>query len=417
MYNSSPADAILADAHIPQEICFLEPVSPRALNPRAIFVTGATGLVASFLIDDLMRKSAAIVYCLVRGSDAETRLARHLRRCGLCQGDLHSRIRVISGDISQPRFGMSEGAFKELAGAVDAIYHCAGQLNMAYPYARLKPVNVNGTLEVLRLAGLVCTKPVHYLSSMVVFFSEAHVHDTLLRETDTPRFHASLKGGYSEGKWVADRLVAAAQERGLPACIYRPVRIMGHTKTGATNDLNDVLPLLLKSCILLGKAPAFDIEVTMVPVDYVTGAIEHLSRQESAWGKAYHFFHPGPIAWPDLIEIVGSLGYPLEVVPYEEWWRDLKRAARDPKNTPESRTALSTTVMVLTAPHFLFFKRPPLDSSQLNRAVEGTGIECPPIDQALMGTYLRHWQDSGFIPPARGILASVASAGLEAGSC
>ena len=31
--------------------------------------------------------------------------------------------------------------------------------------------------------------------------------------------------------------------------------------------------------------------------------------------------------------------------------------------------------------------------------MEGSGIACPPIDRELVSTYLRRWQESGFIPP------------------
>ena len=412
-----PADQndILADAQLDPAIQFPHPLSPHALNPRAVFLTGATGLVGAYLLDDLLRETDADVYCLVRADGVEEagqRLAKHLRMCGLCQGDFAGRIRPVPGDLTQPRFGLTEDAFAALAAKADAIYHSAGWLNMAFPYARLRPVNVAGTIDILRLAGLVQTKPLHYLSSMVVFFSDAHTNDALLRESDAPLYDASLKGGYSKSKWVADRLVAASQERGLPACIYRPVRIMGHSRTGATNDLNNILPLLLKGCILLGKFPTFDIQVTMVTVDYVTQAIRHLSTRESAWGKAYHFFHPAPIPWLDLMGILQDLGYPLEAVSYDQWWRELKLGIQDASAPAGRKTFLSGVLLAVTAPHFLFYKRPPLDASDLQRALEGTGIATPPIDRALIETYLSHWQSSGFVP-----MPALVTALTEAARC
>ena len=114
----------------------------------------------------------------------------------------------MAGDLTQPHFGLSNDRYRELAGRTDSIYHSAGCVNMALPYARLKPVNVTGTLEVLRFAGSVSTKVLHFLSSMAVFFSDAHANGNLLTETEAPIYDPSLKGGYSKTKWVADRLVA-----------------------------------------------------------------------------------------------------------------------------------------------------------------------------------------------------------------
>ncbi len=392
---------IKEDLELDPDIRFSNKLSPHALQPKAIFLTGATGFVGAFLIDELMRKTDATVYCLVRGSEDQAemdRLVTHLRSYDLWHDSYLDRLWPVNGDLTQPRFGLNEGEFTDLAAECDAVYHSAGWLNMAYPYPRIRPVNVNGTREILRFAGRGRTKPLHFLSSMVVFFSDAHTGDPVLTEFDDPLYSPTLKGGYSKSKWVADRLVATAQDRGLPACIYRPVRILGHSQTGAINDLNDILPLLLKGCILFGKYPALDIKVTMVPVDYVTRAMVHLAGVESSWGRAFHFFHPEPIKWSALIDIIRGFGYGLEEVPYEQWIRDLKRRAQNRETPADLKSFFATLLMVLTAPHFLFYKRPPLDSTSVRIGLEETGIECPPIDQQLMATYFDYWRKIGYVP-------------------
>lgn len=390
-----------AEAQLGQEFQFPNAISPDALAPRTVFLTGATGFLGAYLLDELLRKTQADVYCLVR-ADSETqaaeRLETHLRSYDLWRQADAPRIHPLVGDVTQTRFNLPEYSYRRLAATIDVIYHSAGWLNMAFPYARLKPVNVDGVKEILRLAGLERTKPVHFLSSMVVFFSDAHTNDELLKESDTPIFDPGLKGGYSKSKWVADRLVAAAQQRGLPACIYRPVRIMGHSRTGAINDLNDVLPMLLKGCILLGKYPALDIRVTMVPVDVISRAMVHLAGDASSWGKAFHFFHPSPIPWIDLMEILRDRGFALEETSYDQWWKELKSRMQDPAEPQEQRSVFSSVMMAMTAPHFLFFKRPPLDSTQVRAGLKGSGIEYPPIDDKLVGTYVDYWRSIRFIP-------------------
>lgn len=394
---------LMAETELDPEIQFPNPVSPNALTPRAVCLTGATGFLGAYLLYEALAKTEAVAYCLVRADSVESaygRIVRNLSSYDLWRDEFASRVRAIPvRDLAEPRFGLGPDEYHELAASTDVIYHSAGSLNMAFPYSRLKATNITGTVEVLRLAGAVRTKPVHFLSSLVVFFTDAHTNDELLRESDEPRCHATLKGGYGKSKWVADRLVAAAGRRGLPVSIYRPVRTMGSASTGALNDLSDIFPLLVKACILLGKCPHLDVKVTMVPVDFVTSAMVHLASRQESWGRAFHFFHPAPVEWDRLMEILRNLGYPLEESSYGDWWSELKRRVSNPGDPVELRRFFSTALLALTAPHFLFYKRPPLDASNLTEGLNGTGLTYPQIDEALMGTYLSYWQKIGYVPP------------------
>jgi thioester reductase-like protein len=392
---------VFSDAKLDPAICYDAPRSKFPFDPRHIFLTGATGLLGAYLLDELLQKTGAEVHCLVRAEDAEAarqRLIKHLTGYELWLPEFSSRVHAVPGDIALPHLGLARDVYDELAAKCDVIFHSAGSTNMAMPYPRLKPTNVGGTEEILRFAGAMTTKPLHYLSTIAIFFTDAY-EGGFLRETDTPVYRDSLKGGYSRSKWVSDRLVTDAQDRGLPASVYRPVRILGHSKTGATNDLNDVLPLLLKGCILIGQYPALDIKVTMVPVDFVSEAIVHLARQESHIGKAFHFAHPVPIEWCRLMSMLTRTGYPMKEVAYEDWRKHLKEQFRKSVGQPERRSFLSTVTLAMTAPHFLFYNRPKMDFTNITEGLKGSGIVCPPIDDALISTYVAGWQRSGFLPP------------------
>ena len=146
----------------------------------------------------------------------------------------------------------------------------------------------------------------------------------------------------------------------------------------------------------MGQYPALNFEVTMVPVDYVSRAIVHLSGQKKSWGRAFHFFHPAPIEWRRLMAILGELGYSLEEVPYDQWWRELKHRIHKPAAS-NHKGFLSTLMLALTAPHFLLYRRPPLDATHTLEGLEGTDIACPSIDRRLVGAYTSYWQQSGYL--------------------
>ncbi len=366
-------------------------------DPRRAFLTGATGFVGAFLLAELLCTTQADVFCLIRANNpdaARRRLADHLQDYGLWQERFSQRVHVVVGDLTQLRFGLSEAAFCSLAGDLDVIYHIAGSTNAIYPYARLKATNVIGTQEILRLAGTSTTTPVHYFSTLAVLFTDAHVGIDRLYESTIPDYDASLRGGYAQSKWVAERLVMSAQERGLPASIYRCVRVMGDSQTGTMSEMHDILPLLLKACVRMGTCPALDVDVTMVPVDYVSRSVIHLSRQTRSLGRAFHLLTPQPIPWRELMATIRSVGYPLDELPYDEWRHEIRLRA----SHSADRAFYMGLLMVLRAPHFLFYPRPPMDTSHSLAGLAGTDIVCPPAAPWLIRRYISHWIEAGYFP-------------------
>lgn len=402
---SLPAETkrqMLADSALAPDIQFRQPISPHVLNPRAVCLTGATGFLGGYLLHQLMTSTDAEAYCFVRAPDEDSamqRLVSHLTGYGLWDDAYRRRIHTVpTQDLADRQFGMADDAYRELARTVDVIYHSAGTLNMAFPYDRSKRTNVTATEEAIRLASAEKTKGMHFLSSLVVLFTDAHTQDTLVKEDDDPAYDDTLRGGYAKSKWVADRLVAAAGKQGMPMTIHRPVRTMGTRETGAMNDLEDILPLVLKACVLLRACPVLDIRVTMVPVDFVTRAIVHLGSRASSWGKAYHYFHPNPVPWNDLMGLMRDLGYQLDPMAYDDWRRLIKRVAANALLPHDLKAFLAHAFLATVAPHFLFYKRPPMSAANLEEGLRGTGIVYPDIDAGLVRTYFDYWRKVGFLP-------------------
>lgn len=386
------------EAKLSESFLFPNPLKPDALSPRTIFLTGSTGLLGVFLLEEWLRTTPATVICLIRAEDdasAQLRIIAHLKAYGLWNESFTDRVIGLAGDISLPSFGWSEDIFRQRAEQVDLICHSAGSINMSLPYNRLKPINVNGVMEAMRMAGTGYTKPFHFISSIAVFYSDAHPASRVLYESDVPFYHPSIKGDYGKSKWVADRLVAKAQQRGLPAVIYRPTRIMGHSQTGALNDTTEILPQLIRACLLMGCYPDWDIEITWVPVDYISRSVIALTANREAWGKSLHFFNQAPIKWCELMQHFKACGYPLTQTRYDDWRQEVKK--RTVKGLPE-REFFAGILLAFTGLHYLFHNRPKFDNAELIRLLEGKGIHCPQIDRQMIEAYTRYWQQRGFIP-------------------
>lgn len=309
-------------------------IIPRSVNmpvvasPAAVLLTGATGFLGTFLLRELLQETNAKIYCLVRGNSSQGAAAR-LRQV-LGRYELHSiaanpRIIPLRGDLSQPFLGISPDHFEKLSWEIDAIYHNGAAVDFTASYETLKPSNVLGTQAVLRLACLGNSKALHYVSTVSVFGEHAPSQPFGFTEEDFPPGSEKLTGGYTQSKWVAERMVRVAAERGLPVTVYRPSTIIGDSHSGVWNT-GDFLCRMIKGCIELGSAPELDEPLDLVPVDYVSKAIVFLSRRPDFLGRTFHLTSPKTISSKTLINRVREFGYPLQSVPVDRWARD--RAAQ-----------------------------------------------------------------------------------------
>jgi len=360
--------------------------------PRTLLLTGATGFLGAFLLDELLRITGATVYCLVRAAtedDGRKRVRKNLAAYDLWRPEYEQRLAVLLGDLSEPRLGLAQPVWEELARSVDVIYHNGSTVNFAAPYERLEKSNVGGTREVLRLATRVRLKPVHFVSTLSSFLVE-ELSDAVVTEGTPLPPGSAVSGGYNQSKWVADRLVQAAREQGVPVSIYRPARITGSSRTGAWNTA-DFFPSFLKGCIQLGAVPATGEELNMSPVDFVGAGIARLSLHPPARNRTYHFFNNRTLALSRMAEVMNRCGFPVTTLPYADWLEALKGAvARGEEN------ALGPFLTVFSPGSET--KEPLFDTTRTDAALAALGLVCPPADEALAAMYLRGLALRGYLP-------------------
>ncbi len=372
--------------------------SPRVSGqPDKLLLTGATGFLGAYLLDEWLRQTGVTAYCLVRAPDtaaAQARLRLQLDRCGLWSDDRAGRIIAVPGDLARPQLGLDAAQYARLAEEIDVICHNGAWINALLSYQDLKPVNVEGTRAILRLAGEVRQKPLHYVSTLALFFGTGHTRQTLT-ETDVPVLDEGLRGGYKQSKWVAEQLVRNAGLAGLDTTIYRPGRILGHSHSGVNTNLQDIFCIILKACLKLGSYPAMDTVIDITPVDYISRAVVHLASSESRrTGEVFHLHNPTPVPWNQLMEMVRDLGYPLRPLPEEAWHSEVRRRS----SAQAGESFFRQLRLLLRSPIYLFSPDKPLYCGEmtLNRLAEA-GIVCPRVDAELLATYVGYLKDCGFI--------------------
>ncbi|AWW35703.1 type I polyketide synthase [Streptomyces cadmiisoli] len=390
--GSSAAEDYAAEIHLDEEIRPAAEVVHQVDDPAEIFLTGATGFLGAFLLRDLSRATRGRLHCLVRArdeADGLRRLRENLEYYRLWDDVDPARLNIVVGDLAEPRLGLGEEEFDNLARTVDVVYHGGAKVHWLHPFSSLKAANVRGTAEVLRLAARHRTVPVHYLSTTGVFAGERAGGNPL--KVDDPTGPAeALPSGYLRSKWVAEQIIGIARDRGLPVSVYRVDVVSGDQVNGACQT-RDFVWLSLRGLIQAGAVPTGLIaEVPLTPVDYVSSAVVALSRSAETASGTFHLYNQSHMSFADFITELRMTGYPLKEMDWDSW-RTLVRS--DPDNV---MLPLLEAFEMMAQSDGTFY--PPVDTSVAELALEGTGVECPKMEPDLFRRYVTFFREAGFLP-------------------
>jgi amino acid adenylation domain-containing protein/thioester reductase-like protein len=336
-----------------------------AWPPRAILLTGATGFLGAFILEELLRASKAIVYCLVRARDHEEGMRRIIENLAAYRLAVDvSRIEPLLGDLGQPGLGLDDATRAHLAENLDLIIHNGGYVSFVTPYELHEAANVIGTREVLRLAATSCLKPVHHVSTLGVHFTEARIGTTVTERDPLPP-GAGMLGGYNQSKWVADANMQRARDAGLPVTIHRPSRIVGDSRTGAFNA-GDFFSSWVKGCVQLGAFPDEGSDLFMSPVDVIARAVVRTALDAGAEPRDYHYFNHDGISLPSFVEALRRHGIHCRITPYGEW--------KDAMLASEGNAFARFTSLLPDGPG----EEPFFDTTESARILAARGVTHPP---------------------------------------
>ncbi|MCA6091397.1 amino acid adenylation domain-containing protein [Streptomyces sp. SCA3-4] len=378
--------------------------APRPQDPKDVLLTGASGFVGVFLLHRLLRSTAARVHCPVRATGpahAEQRVRTALARYGLHLDEAEwRRVECFPGDLTQPRLGLETGHADALARRLDLIVHNGAQVNFLYPYEQLRPANVDGTREVIRIAA-PRRVPVHFISTVAVVagFGTAGVHEV---DEDLPLAHADgLTMGYAESKWVAEGVLQQAAAQGLPVAVYRPYEVTGDRVHGVCNTETAICSLF-KTIAETGLAPGIELPMDFVPVDHLAESVVHIATHRPADGRVHHLTNPRPAMLSDVLDRMRTAGFTLRTLPYDRWVGELVRYVAE---NPTSATAPFVSLCVDRSRNadmsvkemYLKDTFPVLGRRNAEEALAGSGLHCPPVDSALLDRYLEHFFTTGYL--------------------
>ena len=401
-----------SDIDFQQEAALDVPIHQPVITARMItarkngvaLLTGATGFVGIHLLRELLTSTDSRVYCLVRAHDAAHAARRIIDAAGRYEiGDLEmERVVMVPGDLGEPEFGLAAAEFDELARTVDVVYHVGAMVNFIYPYEELRAVNVGGTREVIRLAGRYRGIPVHYVSSAAVLAGLGVAGVRAVTEDQPLGYPDRLCVGYVQSKYVAEELLRNAARSGLPVSIYRPMDVVGSTRTAAWNA-NAEMRSLIRFIADTGAAPDIPLPLDFVPADTFAAALLHISRSGTV--GTFHLTAPRYVRLGFLIQRLRRRGYQITEMPYQVWVNEAAVRRQRPVAPDDPVRAAVRRPLPGHRPddrgdvHRRRF--PGLFGVERQRALRGSGIGFPDVGEELIDSHIEQMIATGFLTDGR----------------
>ena len=264
-------------------------------SARRVLVTGATGLVGSWLVRDLLERGASLCV-LVRDADPQSELIR--------SGTIR-RVAVVNGALED--LAAIERAICEYD--VDTVFHLGAQaivtVGAQAPLLTFE-ANVRGTYHLLeacrRQSGLV---------RHVVIASSDKAYGAQPRLPYTEDMPLNGRSPYEVSKSCADLLAQAyARTYALPVVIARCGNIYG----GGDLNWSRIVPGTIRS-LLHGERPVIRSDGTYVrDYLYVQDAVgayrrlaEGLAERPPLMGEAFNFSTERPVTVLDVVRTIQTL--------------------------------------------------------------------------------------------------------------
>ncbi len=346
----------------------------------AYFVTGATGFIGRHLVERLLARGKR-VHVLVR--------PQSMQKFEAVRGHWGShagRVVPVAGDLAEPNLGVSAANIRKLSGKVDHFFHLAAIYDLKAGADEQETANVVGTDHAMQFADGVQAGCFHLVSSIAA----AGVYKGTFRENMFEEA-SGLDHPYFRTKHESEALVRNHCKR--PWRVYRPGLVVGHSQTGQIDKIDGPYYFFKMIQKLRHSLPAWfpliGVEggyINLVPVDYVSAALDHLAHVEGQDSQCFHLTDPRQRRVGEVLNLFARAGH----APTMAFRLDPKLLELIPAGVTASMASyrplqqmIDTILRDLQIPRdVLQFSnwQTKFDSTRTQRLLEGTDIRVPPLE-------------------------------------
>ena len=202
-------------------------ISQNISSPQNILLFGSTGFLGIHLLYELLINTKAKIYCIIREKENVHSVQRLFESFNFYFTDLNiedysNRINVITGNLLENNFGLSNCEYNTLGNKIDCVIDSAAIVKHYGDYKLFYDLNVLGTKKVIKF----CTSykiPLHYISTLSVSgYGLVQSPQVSFSEKDLFVGQDYISNVYVRSKFEAEQLILnSCKEEKLIASIYR----------------------------------------------------------------------------------------------------------------------------------------------------------------------------------------------------
>ena len=334
----SQINELLAKNHLGETV-------PPVQNAGNILLAGATSFLGIHILADYLEHDNGTAYCLVRGQNQEESNKRLTELLDFYFEDKYtnqigSRIQVLCGDLQKDGMGLESQEYKSLLDRVDTVINAAASVKHYGSYRYFHEVNVETVGRLIPFCRNRHAKLIHISTLSVSGNSFGDDFNGYISEIEKQFYESDLYIGqplenvYARSKFEAEKLVLEAALDGLPVHIMRMGNLTNRQSDGVfqINHQTNAAAQRIKGIVELGIVPDYlvndDMYVEFTPIDEAAQAIMLLVRHFDPERTVFHINSTKVAYLYKLMDYFSAVGYPLRVVPGDEFTTVLRETAK-----------------------------------------------------------------------------------------
>ena len=303
-------------------------------HPNNILITGATGFLGIHILDEFIKNEKGNVYCIIRGTKGVSSKTRLHQKLNYYFGDkyddlIDKRIFAITGNITEPSFGLNSEETLKLAESIDLVIHSAANVSHYGNYNDFYNTNVTSVKYIIDFCNNF-NKKIYHISTLSVADTKLDLSYLAFRKKITIEFNESslyigqqLNNLYGRTKFEAENCILEATSKGLDGYILRMGHLMPRLNDGVFQENiteNDLVSKVI-AFMKLGIFPDYLLNdsIDFTPVDQAAKAIYKLVTHPNNYNRIFHLHNENFVKINKIIKIINKQNYDIKILPENEF--------------------------------------------------------------------------------------------------